>query len=94
MNTGVDRHFPYQVWEDYAMGMLSDQDCEPVEEHLLVCSQCQDLLAEADEYIEIAKAALRPPEKVNRELLKDSRIRRRLAKAVAAATTLTAALLP
>lgn len=41
------------------MGMLSEGDCEPLEEHLLVCSKCQDLLAEADEYIRVIRAGLR-----------------------------------
>ena len=94
MNAGIDSHFPYPVWEDLAIGALSDQDCQTVEEHLLVCPQCQDLLAEADEYIEIARAALQPADQGDQPLAKNSRNRRRLAKAVAAATTLTAALLP
>jgi hypothetical protein len=94
MSVGIDSHFPYQDWEDFAMGVLSDQGCKPLEEHLLVCPKCQDLLAEADEYIEIARAALRPAGQGDRPLVKNSRSRRRLAKAVAAAGALTAALLP
>jgi len=58
MNGGIDRHFAEEVWEEYAMGMRSEEDCRLLEEHLLVCSGCQDLLAEADEYIRAAKAAL------------------------------------
>ena len=80
MNAGFDRHFPPQVWEEYALGNLSEQDCEPVEEHLLICSVCQQLLAEADEYIRIAKAAL-------------SRTRKRLSKPVVAAVALAITLL-
>jgi hypothetical protein len=56
--------FTADVWEEYAMGMQSEEACEPLEEHLLICSACQDLLAEADEYIRVAKtaAALAAPE--------------------------------
>jgi Putative zinc-finger len=57
MNTSFDRHVPEQVLEEYAMGMLSEKDCMPLEEHLLICSACQDLLAQTDEYIRVAKAA-------------------------------------
>jgi hypothetical protein len=75
MNAGFDRHFPAEAWEEYALGMPSEEDCTSMEEHLLICPACQDLLAQADEYIEIAKAAL-------------SRTRRRLSKPVAVAATL------
>jgi|HubBroStandDraft_1064217.scaffolds.fasta_scaffold784672_1 hypothetical protein len=57
MNTGFDRHVSEDVWEQYAMGMLSEEDCRPLEEHLILCSVCRDLLAHADEYIWAAKAA-------------------------------------
>jgi len=58
MNTKVDRHYPDGSWEEYALGMLSDEDCKLLEEHLLICSACQDLLAEVDEYIRVVKTAL------------------------------------
>jgi Putative zinc-finger len=57
MNASFDQHLSTEVWEKYAMGMLSEEDCTPLEEHLLLCPACQDLLAQADEYIRIAKAA-------------------------------------
>jgi hypothetical protein len=79
MNAGFDRHFPEEVWEEYAMGMRSEQDCKPLEEHLLICSACQELLAEADEYIRVAKAAT--------ALTRGKR--RRLSKPVTAAATLS-----
>jgi predicted anti-sigma-YlaC factor YlaD len=58
MNAKFVRHCPDGCWEEYALGMLSDEDCKPLEEHLLICSACQDLLAEVDEYIRVAKTAL------------------------------------
>ncbi len=57
MNASFDRHFPEQTWEEYALGMSSEEVCTLLEEHLLVCPRCQDLLAEVDEYIRIARAA-------------------------------------
>lgn len=80
LKTGLDRHLPYAVWEEYAMGMLSAEECTPLEEHVLVCPACQDHLREADEYIEIAKTALTRITHV-----KNDRSRRRLSKGAAAA---------
>jgi len=58
MNANFDRHCPDGVWEEYALGMLSDADCERPEEHMLICSTCQDFLAKVDEFIRVAKIAL------------------------------------
>jgi hypothetical protein len=62
MNANFDRHCSDGVWEEYALGMLPDADCEHVEEHLLICSTCQNLLAEVDEYTRVTKTALDSPE--------------------------------
>jgi hypothetical protein len=81
MNASFDRqfpHFPQETWEAYALGMPSEEDCKSLEEHLLICSVCQDLLAEADEYIQAVKSAA--------ALL--ARTAARLSKPVAAAATL------
>ena len=88
LKTGMDGHFPYAVWEEYVMRMLSAEECTPLEEHLLVCPACQDLLAEADEYIEIAKTALTRMTHggSDQPVVKDSRTRRRLSKGAAAAS--------
>jgi predicted anti-sigma-YlaC factor YlaD len=94
MNAGFDHHFSYQVLEDYAMEVLSGRDSAPVEEHILICSACQDLLAEADEYIKIARAALTLSahgDNQGQPLVTEFRARRRLSKAAAAAATLTGA---
>jgi anti-sigma factor RsiW len=55
----VDGHYPEEIWESYAMGVLSEEQSAPLEEHLLVCPACQDLLAELDEYLEAMRAAAR-----------------------------------
>jgi uncharacterized C2H2 Zn-finger protein len=57
MNAGFDRHLSERVWEDYALGMRSEEDRALLEEHLLICPACQDLLAEVDDYIQVVKAA-------------------------------------
>jgi anti-sigma factor RsiW len=57
MNTGFDHHVAEDVWEQYAMGKLSEKNCQPLEEHLLLCSACRHHLAQADEYILAVKAA-------------------------------------
>jgi len=79
MNAGFDRHFPERIWEAYSLGMLSEEDSKRLEEHLLLCPECQELLAAADEYIRVVKAAL-------------SRRRKRLSKPMAAAMALAMAL--
>jgi hypothetical protein len=67
-----------------------------MEEHLLICPTCQDLLADVDEYIHIAKAALAlsaPQHNGGKPLVTERPTRRRLSTPVMAAVTL-AALLP
>jgi hypothetical protein len=39
------------------MGRLSETEVEKVEEHLLVCNSCQDLLTETDEFVGVMRAA-------------------------------------
>lgn len=75
MNASFDQHFSAEVLEKYALGMLPEEDCKPLEEHLLICPACQDLLAESDEYIRVSKTAL-------------SSMRRRLSKPMSAAMSL------
>jgi hypothetical protein len=57
MNAGFNRHYSPQVLEEYAMGIRSEKDSASLEEHLLICATCQTLLAEADQYIHVMKAA-------------------------------------
>jgi predicted anti-sigma-YlaC factor YlaD len=83
--------FTADVWEEYAMGMRSEEDSASLEEHLLICSVCQDLLADADEYVQAVKAAadlLAAQHGEGKAPVTDSRTRRRLSKRAAAAATL------
>ena len=80
MNAGFDRQFPHfseDVWEAYALGMQSEKDCASLEEHLLICPVCQNLLVQADEYIQTVRSAL----------ALRTRIANRFSKPVAAAST-------
>jgi len=46
------RHHPMEeVLERYALGNARAAEIEPLEEHLLVCSDCQERLSETDHYI-------------------------------------------
>ncbi len=44
-------HPSEEILERYALGRVGASDMEPIEEHLLVCPQCQERLSEADQYI-------------------------------------------
>jgi anti-sigma factor RsiW len=53
--------------EGYSRGRLSIEASAPLEEHLLVCTRCQERLARWDEYIPAIRAAcnaLHPPARV------------------------------
>lgn len=54
-------HFPDDILEKYAIGKLSDQESEPVEEHLLLCSVCQERLEELDDFVQAIRIALADP---------------------------------
>jgi hypothetical protein len=42
--------------EEYALRRLSEERSAPIEEHLLLCSACQEALAEIDDYVLVMKA--------------------------------------
>jgi hypothetical protein len=46
-----------ELLERYALGMLPASVCEALEEHLLICSDCQDSLMVTDEYLAPMKLA-------------------------------------
>jgi hypothetical protein len=43
--------------ELYSLGMLGEAETETLEEHLLICAECQDRLAETDDYVRHMRAA-------------------------------------
>lgn len=56
-------HIAEDALELYVMGRLSEPETETVEEHLLVCHQCQDLLEETEEFVNAIRVAARELEK-------------------------------
>jgi len=54
-------HFPSDILELYTLGKLSEQESEPLEEHLLLCSQCQAQLEDLDDFIQVIKTVLTDP---------------------------------
>jgi hypothetical protein len=50
-------HLSQDVLELYALGMVSVHACCDVEEHLLLCRQCQAQLEAVDAYISVVRSA-------------------------------------
>ena len=61
MNAGFNNHVSEEVLETYALGKLSEEDCAPLEEHLLLCCICQRRLEQTDEYLRVIQAAAWSP---------------------------------
>jgi type II secretory pathway component PulM len=53
----VYTHPPEEALEEYALGRVRGLDLVQIEEHLLICGQCQDALAENDDFIAVMKRA-------------------------------------
>ncbi len=52
-------HPSEEILERYALSRVGASDLEPIEEHLLVCPQCQERLSEADHYVVAMRDAAR-----------------------------------
>jgi anti-sigma factor RsiW len=50
-------HISDEALERYAMRTLQDSACETLEEHLLVCQECQDRLQTMDRYVSAMRSA-------------------------------------
>jgi hypothetical protein len=59
MQNGFGAHASEEALERYAMGSLADTELPSFEEHLLVCSLCQDRLAETESFIRAMREAAR-----------------------------------
>jgi hypothetical protein len=53
----LEGHASEEVLERYSLGVLSEVETEPFEEHLLVCPVCQDRLAEMDAFVGATRRA-------------------------------------
>ncbi len=51
------KHIPEETLEQYCLGRLSETEIEPIEEHLFVCTHCQEQLAETDEFVRAVRSA-------------------------------------
>jgi hypothetical protein len=58
LNICFDSHSPDELLEKYAMGSASGLEVASLEEHLLLCADCQTHLAKTEEYLAIIRAAL------------------------------------
>ena len=50
-------HLTEEQIEQYVMGKLRGEECDQVEEHLLICSTCQDVLEERDSFVNHIRVA-------------------------------------
>ncbi|MDQ6759086.1 MAG: hypothetical protein M3Z32_04360 [Acidobacteriota bacterium] len=57
MQTECERHFDDDILELYSIGRLRDEQVPAVEEHLLLCSECQLRFTSIDDYVRAAKSA-------------------------------------
>jgi uncharacterized CHY-type Zn-finger protein len=51
------QHIAEDALEQYAMGAFPELEAGPLEEHLLICSVCQDRLQTTDHYVAAMCAA-------------------------------------
>jgi len=56
-NQSVGSHITDEILERYAMRSASEEECVPVEEHLLSCEECRQRLVRWDQYIRAMRAA-------------------------------------
>ncbi len=56
---GCDRHSSSEELEQYSIGALSEPEAAGLEEHLLVCPECQKQLEETDRYVACMRKATR-----------------------------------
>jgi hypothetical protein len=53
----LEGHVPEEMLEEYSRGKLPDAEAECLEEHLLICPECQDRLAELDDFVGATRQA-------------------------------------
>jgi len=51
-------HVTEEILEEYSFGRIYEPQLGLLEEHLLICPQCQSLLSDVDEYASLMKAGL------------------------------------
>ena len=59
MGEGLHTHVAEDVLEKHALGQLSEAECEPVEEHLLLCEPCRERYQFQLDFVSVAKPVMR-----------------------------------
>jgi hypothetical protein len=59
MSTRFDAHISEESFELYSMGRLPQNELEHFEEHLLLCSSCEERLTESDRFVRVMREATR-----------------------------------
>ena len=54
---GTVKHIAEDSLEQYAMGALPEPEAGPLEEHLLICTACQDRLQATDDFVAAMRTA-------------------------------------
>src|SRR5215831_15998532 len=57
MELSRELHIADEVLESYSLNHLAPSEADAVEEHILVCEQCQIKLQEVDEFVAIVRRA-------------------------------------
>lgn len=55
----LEKHPSEDALEEYALGLLPEEQVAEIEEHLLICPDCQQRLQETDEFIAVMREATR-----------------------------------
>jgi hypothetical protein len=58
---GTVQHIAEDSLEQYAMDAFPESEAGPLEEHLLMCTACQDRLRTTDGYVAAMRAAAKAP---------------------------------
>src|SRR5688500_17962213 len=57
MMSSSEAHISDERLEQYLLGRMPETEVNEVEDHLLVCASCQDLLEKTQEYMTVMKVA-------------------------------------
>jgi anti-sigma factor ChrR (cupin superfamily) len=56
----IEQHPTEEVIERYLFGSLSEQESEPLEEHLLICQSCIETAEQLLSFVRSLRSTLRP----------------------------------
>ena len=61
MAKALNGHITEDILEAYSLGQMSEAEVAPVEEHLLMCPECQDRLQATDLFVATIRHVLQEP---------------------------------